>query len=78
MKVGERRKAVSEPIFQLKEPIPAFAMVQSTDEDVVALDPRGGHSAWVVAKRPGRAMLKYYPFDFQNTTATTVHVISKK
>jgi hypothetical protein len=80
MKVGERRKVVSDPVFSLKEPLGSFAMVKSTNEEVVALDLHASirsRSAWVVAKSPGRAVLKYYPFDMPEGTATTVHVIPK-
>ncbi|HSJ02478.1 MAG: hypothetical protein ACAI34_12045 [Verrucomicrobium sp.] len=64
MKVGERRKVLSEQPFngiQMNEATPVMVMFSSSNPEVVDVDLKAstGAEAWIIAKKAGQSTLVY-------------------
>jgi hypothetical protein len=66
MKVGERRKIVSEKLFTRFNLVwPGAFIAKSLRPDIVDVEASAdSHTAWAVARGPGNATILYYPFDY--------------
>ena len=76
MRVGERRKLVSEKLFSnFSLSCPAAAIARSLQPEFAAVEHDvAGHISWVVARKPGLAIIVYFPFDYPDVLATRIHV----
>ncbi len=73
MRIGERKRAMSEPLFSLKQPIFPSALLKTSNDRVLEVELGISKHAWLRAVKPGKASILYYPYNVSESRYS--HVI---